>query len=110
MYRVLRHGGRLILIDHVRSSVRPIFWLQRVIEFFSVQFQSETQTRRPLDQVLKAGFEVLERDRMRAGVLERPVAIKPARPNELSQESQQSHTTRTRAAPAPPLNRSGFAE
>lgn len=77
MKRVLRPGGRLILADHIRSSIPPIFLVQRLVEFFSLRLQSETQTRRPLTQVQQAGFEVTGRQRMRAGIVERLVAVKP---------------------------------
>jgi len=77
MKRVLRPGGRLVLVDHIRSSVGPIFWLQKGIEFFSRRVDGEYMTRRPLEQVIAEGFVVEERDRTRAGVIERLVAIKP---------------------------------
>jgi ubiquinone/menaquinone biosynthesis C-methylase UbiE len=76
MKRVLRPGGRLILVDHVGSLVRPILWLQRFIELFSNRMEGEYQTRRPLIQVKEAGFEIDDRERSHAGVLERLVAVK----------------------------------
>jgi ubiquinone/menaquinone biosynthesis C-methylase UbiE len=76
MKRVLRPEGRLILVDHIRSSVAPIFWLQKLVEYFSLRLQSETQTRRPFEQVHQTGFAVIERERLRAGVVERLVAVK----------------------------------
>jgi ubiquinone/menaquinone biosynthesis C-methylase UbiE len=80
MKRVLRSGGKLILVDHVRSSFAPLFWFQRFIEFFTLRLQGETQTRRPLEQVVNAGFEITERDRMHAGVVERLVAVNQGAP------------------------------
>jgi len=74
--RVLRSGGRLILVDHVRSSVTPLFWLQRLMELAPSRTQDEL-TRRPIDQVRAAGFEIEESDRLRAGVVERLVARRP---------------------------------
>jgi ubiquinone/menaquinone biosynthesis C-methylase UbiE len=76
MKRVLRPSGRLILVDHIRSAVRPIFWFQKGIEFFTHRLEGEYMTRRPLEQVNAEGFDVLERERMRAGVVERLVAVK----------------------------------
>jgi len=77
MTRVLRHGGNLILVDHIRSSVTPILWLQRAIEFVTVRLEDEYMTRRPLEHVQALGLHVTERDRMRAGLVERLTAINP---------------------------------
>lgn len=76
MKRVLKPGGRLILVDHIRSTVKPIYWVQRAWEFVSLRMEGEHMTRRPSLHVKTAGFEVKQRDRMRWGVVERLVALK----------------------------------
>lgn len=73
MRRVLRPAGRLILVDHVRSSARPYLYLQRGIELFTRR-EGEYMTRRPLEQVLAAGFRIDHHERMKAGIIERVVA------------------------------------
>lgn len=76
MKRVLKPGGRLILVDHVRSSVPPIFWIQRLMELAPSRNDREL-TRRPITHVLAAGFTIEATDRLRAGIVERLVARKP---------------------------------
>lgn len=76
MQRILKRGGRLILVDHIRSSVKPIHWLQWLWEFIPSRTEGEYLTRRPSLHVTAAGFEVLERDRLRVGIIERLVAAK----------------------------------
>jgi ubiquinone/menaquinone biosynthesis C-methylase UbiE len=76
MKRVLRRGGRLLLVDHIESAVKPILWLQRLLELVTSRREGEYFTRRPLLNVKAAGFEILARDRLRAGVIERVVALR----------------------------------
>lgn len=76
MRRVLVPDGRLLLLDHVRSTVAPVFWLQRLAERRPNR-ESDELTRRPLDDVVAAGFTLAETGRFRAGVVERLCAIKP---------------------------------
>ena len=78
MKRVLRSGGRLVLVDHIGSDVKPVFWIQRAIEFFSIRSEGEHMTRRSLAHVTAEGFDVIERDRLGPGrVVERILALKP---------------------------------
>jgi ubiquinone/menaquinone biosynthesis C-methylase UbiE len=72
--RVLRRGGRLILVDHIRSDVKPVFWFQKGVEFFSRRLEGEHMTRRPAEYVENHGFDIVERDRLGpAGIVERLV-------------------------------------
>lgn len=77
MKRVLKPGGRLILVDHIRSSVKPLFWLQWFIEFVPSRTKGEYMTRRPALQVAAANLDIQARDRLRMGIVERLVALKP---------------------------------
>lgn len=75
MERVLRPGGCLILVDHVRSNVLSIFWIQRLMELSPTRSE-DGLTRRPLTHVQAAGFTIETSDRLRAGIIERLVARK----------------------------------
>jgi ubiquinone/menaquinone biosynthesis C-methylase UbiE len=78
MRRVLRPAGKLILVDHIRSRVRPVYWVQKAIEFITARLEGEHMTRRPAEYVEAAGFDIVERERLGpTGVVERLVAVKP---------------------------------
>lgn len=77
MKRVLRADGRLVLVDHIRSSVSGVLWAQKAVEFVTKRLEGEHMTRRPLREVEAHGLEIIERERMgRAEVVERLVAVK----------------------------------
>lgn len=67
-------------MSHIRSSVRAIYWLQRLIQFIPSRTQGEYMTRRPALHVMAAGFDIQPRDRLRAGIIERLVARKQPEP------------------------------
>ena len=76
MKRVLRTGGRLVLVDHIRSSVSGVLWAQKAVEFVTKRLEGEHMTRRPLREVEAHGLEIIETERLgRAEVVERLVAV-----------------------------------
>jgi ubiquinone/menaquinone biosynthesis C-methylase UbiE len=78
MKRVLRPGGKLLLLDHVRASSPIVYAIQWLIEQVSLRFEGEHQLRRPLEHVLAEGFEIERHERLKQGIVERIAARKPA--------------------------------
>jgi ubiquinone/menaquinone biosynthesis C-methylase UbiE len=77
MRRVLRPGGRLLLLDHIASPWPPIYAVQWLLERVTIRTAGEHFTRRQLPLVRAAGFEVVESERLKAGSVERIHAVKP---------------------------------
>jgi ubiquinone/menaquinone biosynthesis C-methylase UbiE len=73
--RVLALGGRLVLLDHVRSTFGPLRLLQKALERMPSR-EREELTRRPRDDVEVAGLSIEEDERFRAGIVERLLAVK----------------------------------
>jgi ubiquinone/menaquinone biosynthesis C-methylase UbiE len=78
MKRVLSPGGRLLLLDHIGSPWPPIYAAQWLLERITIPAAGEHFTRRQLTLVRAAGFEIVERERLKAGTVERIHAVKPA--------------------------------
>jgi len=78
MTRVLRSGGRLILVDHVASSSRVARGVQRALETVTVPMASEHFLRRPLTKVTQRAFTIERAERFKLGLMERIVARRHA--------------------------------
>ena len=75
--RVLRPGGRLLAIEHVRSPRRPVVAVERVIDAITSRLQGDHMLREPIDQLRAEGFELEEVERSKLGFIERVAARKP---------------------------------
>jgi ubiquinone/menaquinone biosynthesis C-methylase UbiE len=75
--RVLRAGGRFVLLEHVRSPLAPVRVLQRLIEPIAVRLDGDHYVREPLDHLRREGFEIERAERSGLGIVERVSARKP---------------------------------
>ncbi|HEY8507757.1 MAG TPA: class I SAM-dependent methyltransferase [Steroidobacteraceae bacterium] len=76
-WRVLRPGGRLVLLEHVRSPQTVVRLLQKVLEPLAIRYAGDHLLRDPLDHLANLGFSIEYCARSRAGIVERVVARKP---------------------------------
>jgi hypothetical protein len=76
---VLRPGGRLLLLEHVRSPLLPVRFGQRLLDPLAVRFEADHLLRDPLDYLEAEGFNVECAERSKWGIVERVVARKPGR-------------------------------
>lgn len=67
--RVVRPGGRLLLLDHVESSVAPVRWFQALADRAG-EATGECWRRRPLTELSEVGFTVERTWASRARLLE----------------------------------------
>lgn len=77
MARVLAPGGRLVLLDHVRSPLAPVRMVQRLLEPVFLRWEADHLLREPERRVAEAGLEVEHCQRSKLGLVLRLAARKP---------------------------------
>jgi ubiquinone/menaquinone biosynthesis C-methylase UbiE len=75
--RVLRPGGRLLLLEHVRSPHRRTAAVQRLLERFTIRWEGDHLAREPLELLEAEGLEIERVERSKHGIVERVRARKP---------------------------------
>jgi ubiquinone/menaquinone biosynthesis C-methylase UbiE len=78
MARVLRPGGRLLLLDHIGSRWWPLWIVQRFVDVITVRNAGEHMTRRPAPLLATAGLDIVESQQLKLGTIERVHARTPA--------------------------------
>ena len=75
-YRVLRPGGHLLMLEHVRSPNRVVRFGQRLAEQLTLRLEGDHQLRDPATQLVAAGFLIERIERSKWGMVARIAARK----------------------------------
>lgn len=75
--RVLRPGGRFLLLEHVRSPLFVVRAVQRLLDPITRLLESDHLVREPLEPLRAEGFEIEALERSGWGIVERVAARKP---------------------------------
>jgi ubiquinone/menaquinone biosynthesis C-methylase UbiE len=75
-WRVLRPGGQLLLLDHVRSTTKVVRALQQLLNPIASRLFRVHLLREPLDYLEPIGFRIERCERSRGGLIQEVVARK----------------------------------
>ena len=76
MKRVLRPGGRFILMEHVVSPRRLVRVFQKALDWIAVRTEGDHLVREPLVHLKAEGFQIDVVERLKWGIVERVAARK----------------------------------
>lgn len=79
MTRVLRPGGRLVLVEHTASPNALVYVVQWLVHQVTYRLASERMLGRPRRAVAAAQLKISHLERRKAGIVERILATKPQR-------------------------------